>query len=61
MENKRFQCKICNYRSNRKDNFDRHMKSKKHTKNVSNQQTNSTPRQNSEESLKIRFQNWMSK
>jgi len=53
MENKRFQCKICNYKSNRKDNFDRHMKSEKHTKNVSNQQNNYTPVQNSEEGIKI--------
>jgi len=53
MENNRFQCKICNYNTNRKDNFDRHMKSEKHTKNISNQQKKSTPVQNCEECLKI--------
>lgn len=28
--NKRFECSCCNYKTNRKDNYDRHMKSKRH-------------------------------
>ena len=37
MEDQKFKCLICNYKSNRKDNYDRHIKSKRHTKNAANE------------------------
>ena len=34
--NKKYECKLCNYSSDRLLNFNRHLKSKKHLKNFAN-------------------------
>ena len=36
----KFECVICNFRSNRKDNYNRHLKTKKHVENTNNVKIN---------------------